>query len=308
MLQDVASNLELRNPEIQISILRDRRRRWASAAADRDGALQRVRRAPGQHALRRDRPVLGAARARPALPARHQCAGSLFVQSRAAGRWCRSARWREIKMRRGPDFGASLRTAAVGHAVLQPRAGRLGRRRGRRTCRSSPTRSLPRGVSATFAGSAKAFQEAFRTLPMLLLVTITPHLHDARDTLRALRASVHDSDGAAVRGFRRAADAAALRRRSSTSSASSGIILLIGLVKKNGIMMVDFALQMQREQRLPPAEAIVEACLVRFRPIMMTTMAAIFATLPIALGYGAGAETRSRSVSPWWAGWCSRSS
>ena len=71
-----------------------------------------------------------------------------------------------------------------------------------------------------------------------------------------------------------------------------GVILLIGLVKKNGIMMIDFALQLQREQNLKPVDAIVEACRVRFRPIMMTTGAAIFATLPIALGYGAGAETR----------------
>ena len=71
--------------------------------------------------------------------------------------------------------------------------------------------------------------------------------------------------------------------------------------------MIDFALQIQREQGMPPAEAIVEACLVRFRPIMMTTVAAIFATLPIALGYGAGAETRSPSVSRSWAGWCFRS-
>jgi HAE1 family hydrophobic/amphiphilic exporter-1 len=71
-----------------------------------------------------------------------------------------------------------------------------------------------------------------------------------------------------------------------------GIILLVGLVKKNGIMMVDFALQLQREQGLPPAEAIVEACAIRFRPIMMTTMAAIFATLPLALGTGTGSEMR----------------
>jgi HAE1 family hydrophobic/amphiphilic exporter-1 len=71
-----------------------------------------------------------------------------------------------------------------------------------------------------------------------------------------------------------------------------GIILLVGLVKKNGIMMVDFALQMQRERGLPPAEAIVEACIIRFRPIMMTTMAAIFATLPLAFGTGTGSEMR----------------
>jgi HAE1 family hydrophobic/amphiphilic exporter-1 len=71
-----------------------------------------------------------------------------------------------------------------------------------------------------------------------------------------------------------------------------GIILLVGLVKKNGIMMVDFALQLQREKALPADEAIVEACLIRFRPIMMTTMAAIFATLPLAFGSGTGSEMR----------------
>ena len=71
-----------------------------------------------------------------------------------------------------------------------------------------------------------------------------------------------------------------------------GIIMLVGLVKKNGIMMVDFALEAQRKEGKPPAEAIYEACVVRFRPIMMTTMAALMGTLPIALGFGAGAESR----------------
>jgi HAE1 family hydrophobic/amphiphilic exporter-1 len=71
-----------------------------------------------------------------------------------------------------------------------------------------------------------------------------------------------------------------------------GVIMLIGLVKKNGIMMIDFALEAQREQSLPPMEAIYQACIVRFRPIMMTTMAALMGTLPIALGWGAGAESR----------------
>jgi HAE1 family hydrophobic/amphiphilic exporter-1 len=70
-----------------------------------------------------------------------------------------------------------------------------------------------------------------------------------------------------------------------------GVIMLIGLVKKNGIMMVDFAIE-QRRRGKPPADAIYEACLVRFRPIMMTTMAALMGTLPIALGLGAGAESR----------------
>jgi HAE1 family hydrophobic/amphiphilic exporter-1 len=71
-----------------------------------------------------------------------------------------------------------------------------------------------------------------------------------------------------------------------------GIIMLIGLVKKNAIMMIDFALNTQREHNKSPRDAILEACVVRFRPIMMTTMAALMGTLPIALGVGAGSESR----------------
>ena len=71
-----------------------------------------------------------------------------------------------------------------------------------------------------------------------------------------------------------------------------GIIMLVGLVKKNGIMMVDFAIETERNEGKSPTEAIFEACLVRFRPIMMTTMAALMGTLPIALGFGAGSESR----------------
>src|SRR5207247_10967780 len=71
-----------------------------------------------------------------------------------------------------------------------------------------------------------------------------------------------------------------------------GVIMLIGIVKKNAIMMIDFALEAQRNEDKSAAEAIYQGCLVRFRPIMMTTMAALMGTLPIALGLGAGAESR----------------
>jgi multidrug efflux pump len=71
-----------------------------------------------------------------------------------------------------------------------------------------------------------------------------------------------------------------------------GIILLIGIVKKNAIMMIDFALEAEREQGLSPHEAIYQACLLRFRPIMMTTMAALLGGLPLALGTGTGSELR----------------
>ena len=71
-----------------------------------------------------------------------------------------------------------------------------------------------------------------------------------------------------------------------------GVILLIGIVKKNGIMMVDFAIAGQRDRGLSPHEAIREACLLRFRPIMMTTMAALLAGVPLMLGHGTGSELR----------------
>jgi multidrug efflux pump len=71
-----------------------------------------------------------------------------------------------------------------------------------------------------------------------------------------------------------------------------GIILLIGIVKKNAIMMIDFALDAQRKENKEPADAIYQACLLRFRPIMMTTFAALFGALPLALGNGVGAELR----------------
>jgi len=71
-----------------------------------------------------------------------------------------------------------------------------------------------------------------------------------------------------------------------------GIILLIGIVKKNAIMMVDFALEAERHQGLSPEDSIYQACLVRFRPIMMTTIAAMFGALPLAIGMGVGSELR----------------
>jgi multidrug efflux pump len=71
-----------------------------------------------------------------------------------------------------------------------------------------------------------------------------------------------------------------------------GVILLIGIVKKNAIMMIDFALHAERKQGLEPKEAIFQACMMRFRPILMTTFAAMFGALPLALGTGYGAELR----------------
>jgi len=81
-------------------------------------------------------------------------------------------------------------------------------------------------------------------------------------------------------------------RTELTIYAYVGIIMLVGLVKKNAIMMIDFALDAERNEGRPAREAILQACSIRFRPIMMTTFAALMGTLPIAIGFGAGAESR----------------
>jgi HAE1 family hydrophobic/amphiphilic exporter-1 len=150
---------------------------------------------------------------------------------------------------------------------------------------------LPSGITAAMAGSAKAFQDAFRTLPILLLITIMViymvlailyehYVHP----LTILTALPFAGFGALLMLL--------IAGMELNIFSFVGIILLVGLVKKNGIMMVDFALQLQREKGLSAQEAIVEACLIRFRPIMMTTGAAICATLPLAVGTGTGSEMR----------------
>lgn len=150
--------------------------------------------------------------------------------------------------------------------------------------------SLPAGVSGTFAGTAATFQDSLVDMPVLLLFSILviymvlailyEHFVHPLTILTALPLA---AIGALL----------SLWLFDSELNVFSfvGLILLVGLVKKNGIIMIDFAIEKRREGATAE-EAIFEACTVRFRPIMMTTLAAIFGVLPIALGLGAGAESR----------------
>ena len=117
------------------------------------------------------------------------------------------------------------------------------------------------------------------------------HVYRARRALRELHPSDHDPDHPAVGRHRRAPDAERAGAGLDIIGVI-GIVLLIGIVKKNAIMMIDFALDAQREQGLPAREAIYQACLLRLRPILMTTVAAIFGALPLMLGTGVGSELR----------------
>ena len=150
---------------------------------------------------------------------------------------------------------------------------------------------LPHNVTTTLQGTAEAFASSMAGLGLLLLLAIVviyivlgilyeSFIHP----LTILSALPFAGFGALLTLM--------IFRIDLNVYAFVGMILLVGLVKKNGIMMVDFAIEAKRAGLIDPQEAIHRACMVRFRPIMMTTMAALFGTLPIALGVGAGAESR----------------
>ena len=149
----------------------------------------------------------------------------------------------------------------------------------------------PPALRAEFVGSAQAFKESLASEPILILAAVLAvyivlgvlyesYIHPVTILSTLPSAGV----GALL--------ALLLCRTEFSIIALIGIILLIGIVKKNAIMMIDFALEAEREQGLSPRESIYQACLLRFRPIMMTTMAALLGGLPLALGTGTGSELR----------------
>jgi multidrug efflux pump len=150
---------------------------------------------------------------------------------------------------------------------------------------------LPGDIRGTFQGTAKAFQASLQNQPLLILAAlITVYIvlgilyESYIHPLTILSTLPSAGVGALL--------ALLLFKAELSMIAMIGIILLIGIVKKNAIMMIDFALDAERKEGKPPEEAIYEACLMRFRPIMMTTMAALLGALPLAVGMGVGSELR----------------
>jgi hydrophobic/amphiphilic exporter-1 (mainly G- bacteria), HAE1 family len=149
---------------------------------------------------------------------------------------------------------------------------------------------MPASISVNFQGTVKEFQESFQGLTLLLIVAILV-IYIVLGVL--YESFIHPIT--ILSGLPSAVFGALLTlvlfHKEIDLYAFVGLIMLFGVVKKNAIMMIDFAIQAQREG-LSPAEAIYRGCILRFRPIMMTTMAALFGTLPVALGYGEGGDAR----------------
>jgi len=151
--------------------------------------------------------------------------------------------------------------------------------------------TVPATISTMFQGTAQAFEDSLRGLGLILLMAVVVIYIVLGILYESFTHPLTILSGLPSAGFGALLTLLVFKTELSLY-AFVGIIMLVGLVKKNGIMMVDFAVEAQREHGKSPREAIHEASLVRFRPIMMTTMAALVGTLPIALGVGAGAESR----------------
>ncbi len=150
---------------------------------------------------------------------------------------------------------------------------------------------MPAAIQGTFQGTAQAFQDSLKSTPLLILAALV--------VVYIILGMLYESfiHPLTILSTLPSAGLGALLMLLAFHFDLSvigiiGIILLIGLVKKNGIMMVDFALQAEREHHLTPEQSIRQACLMRFRPIMMTTMAALLGALPLMLGHGTGSELR----------------
>ncbi|MFZ0051597.1 MAG: efflux RND transporter permease subunit, partial [Desulfobaccales bacterium] len=150
---------------------------------------------------------------------------------------------------------------------------------------------LPATILGSFQGTAQAFQASLHNEPILILAALLTVyivlgvLYESYIHPITIISTLPSAGVGAILAL-------ILCRTDFSVIALIGIILLIGIVKKNGIMMVDFALDAERREGKSPEEAIYQACLLRFRPIMMTTMAALLAALPLAIGTGLGSELR----------------
>jgi multidrug efflux pump subunit AcrB len=150
---------------------------------------------------------------------------------------------------------------------------------------------MPTTINTSFSGTAQAFQASLSNEPVLIAAALAAVyivlgiLYESYIHPITILSTLPSAGVGAVLALM-------ITHTDLSVIALIGIILLIGIVKKNAIMMIDFALEVERRDGKPPEEAVFEACLLRFRPIMMTTMAALLGGLPLALGTGTGSELR----------------
>jgi hydrophobic/amphiphilic exporter-1 (mainly G- bacteria), HAE1 family len=289
-VEDVNSDLRLNNPQIQVDIDRDRISSLGITVNQVETALYNAygtRQVSQIFAPNNQYPViLGVA---PEFQRDPAALSQLYVRA-STGRLVPVNTLAKVTTNAGPlSVGHTGQLPSVTISFnLQPGFA-LGDAVAR--IQAAAVETLPATVSTRFQGTAQAFQDSLRGLGLILLMAIVVIYLVLGILYESFTQPLVILSGLPAAGF--GALATLLLFKSDLSLyAFVGVIMLVGLVKKNGIMMVDFAAVAEREHGKTPLDAIHEACLVRFRPIMMTTMCALVGTLPIAFGWGAGGESR----------------
>ena len=286
---DVNSDLRLNTPQVSVDMDRDKLSAMGLSASQVESALRNAyagRQVTQIYAPSNQYPVV--LRVAPQFQNDPSAMSLLYVRSNS-GRLIPLESVARLKTNVGPfqvnHFGQLpsvnisfnlAQNLALGDAVNQIQA--------------AAAETIPATVSLTFQGAAQAFQDSLRGLGLVLLMAIAVIYIVLGVLYESFTHPLTILSGLPAAGLG-ALLTLLIFGVELNLYAFVGVIMLVGLVKKNGIMMVDFAVDAQRQGKTA-VEAIHEACLVRFRPIMMTTMAALVGTLPIALAMGAGAESR----------------
>jgi hydrophobe/amphiphile efflux-1 (HAE1) family protein len=289
-VQDVSSSLELSNPQINVHILRDTAAALGVSAAQIQATLYSAYGGNQASTIYGDTDEFAViTELAPPYQANMDALNALYVPSSSG---------KLVPLRAVAEITPGVGPLSVTHYAQLPAVTLSfnlapGASLGDVTARIEQLAqaTLPADITTSFTGNAQTFKESLTNMPVLLVITILviymvlailyEHFVHPITILTALPLAIV---GALLTLI--------IFGRELNIFSFVGLIMLVGLVKKNGIIMIDFALQIRREQAASARDAIIQACLVRFRPIMMTTLAAILGTLPIALGTGMGAESR----------------
>jgi HAE1 family hydrophobic/amphiphilic exporter-1 len=290
ILQDVTSDLQIKNPQVNVEINRDKASALGVTAQQVEDALYSAygsRQVSTIFAPNNQYDVIME------LDPRYQ-----LDQSALSMLYIRSAANQLVPLKAVTDLASGVGPLTVNHLGQIPAVTlsfnlKPGTSLGQAVdaVRTVTAKNAPATISTSFQGTAQAFQSSMQGLGLLLLMAVLV-IYIVLGVL--YESFVHPLT--ILSGLPSAGVGALLTLMifhiDLNIYAIVGIIMLIGIVKKNAIMMIDFALAAERKEGKSPADAIFEGCLIRFRPIMMTTMSALMATLPIALGFGAGSASR----------------
>jgi len=289
ILKDVTTDLLMRNPELDVRIDRDRAAAYGLTAAQVEDALYSAygsRQVSTIYSANNTYQVI--LELDPRTQREPSALDSLYVRSPSGPL---------VPLRAVADVVPGVGPLAINHAGQLPAvtasfnvAPGHGLSEAVAVAEAAAHRVLPAGMTTRFQGAAEAFQSSLSGLGLLLVVSIFVIYIVLGILYESFIHPLTILSALPFAGFGALATLAIFGVDLNVFAV--GVILLVGLVKKNGIMMVDFAIEAQRDPAVSAEQAIHQACIVRFRPIMMTTMAALFGTLPIALGIGAGAESR----------------